>query len=77
MSSLQMMVSKLSWEEQIACESRRQLLADSPPSSRSNDPLGLVDDTPSSLHLLGMTEILRRQLILWVRKGPMLGDSMT
>ena len=50
------MVSKHSWEEQIACESRRQLLADSPPSSRSNDPLGLVDDTPSSLHLLGMRE---------------------
>ena len=50
------MVSKHSWEEQIACESRRQLLADSPPSSRSNDPLGLVDDTLSSLHLLGMRE---------------------
>ena len=47
---------QLSWKEQTACESRRQLLADSPSSSRSCDPLGVVDDTPSTLHLLDRRE---------------------
>ena len=55
-----MMVSKLSWKEQIACESRRQLLADSPSPSRSSDRLGIVAETLSTLaralHLLGGRE---------------------
>ena len=49
MSLLQMMVSKLSWKEQIACESRRQPLADCPSPSRSSDQLMNVADTPSTL----------------------------
>jgi hypothetical protein len=49
MSLLQMMVSKLSWKEQIACESRRQPLADSPSLSRSSDQLRNVADTLSTL----------------------------
>jgi len=44
-----MMVSKVSWKEQIACESRRQPLADGPSPSRSNDQLMNVADTPSTL----------------------------
>ena len=44
-----MMVSKLSWKEQIACESRRQPLADGPSPSRSNDQLMHIADTPSTL----------------------------
>ena len=44
-----MMVSKLSWKEQIACESRRQPLADSPSLSRSSDQLRNVADTLSTL----------------------------
>jgi hypothetical protein len=55
-----MMVSKLSWKEQIACESRRQPLADSPSPSRSSDRLGIVAETLSTLaralHLLGGRE---------------------
>ncbi len=49
MSLLQMMVSKLSWKEKIACESRRQPLADSPSPSRSSDQLMNVADTLSTL----------------------------
>ncbi len=57
-----MMVSKLSWKEQIACESRRQPLActDSPSPSRSSDQLGNVAETLSTLarvlHPLGGRE---------------------
>ena len=55
-----MMVSKVSWKEQIACESRRQPLADGPSPSRSNDQLMHIADTPSTLaralHLLGGRE---------------------
>ena len=43
------MVSKLSWKEQIACESRRQPLADSPLLSRSGDLLMNVADSLSTL----------------------------
>ncbi len=44
-----MMVSKLSWKEQIACESRRQPLADSPSLPRSSDQLRTVADSLSTL----------------------------